>query len=63
MSNPTVTIEGETWYARLTPEEYDQWCIYADHHGWLLSACYDRTLSMFLAHLRRGINLNDPLKP
>jgi hypothetical protein len=56
-----VTIEGETWHASLTTSEYGQWDIYATAHPFLLGQSYGRTLEMFLAHLRRGVNLNLPI--
>jgi len=55
----TVTIEGETWTATLTPTEFSAWEIYADAHEWLLNWSYEATLTMFLNHFRRGINLNE----
>jgi hypothetical protein len=57
----TASISGEYWEVALTKEELAEWDKYADWHGWLLSWSYERTLLMFLSHLRRGINLNRKL--
>lgn len=57
----TVTIEGETWHATLTPEEFAAWNIYADRHEWLLNWSYEATLTMFWTNFRMGKNPNLPL--
>jgi hypothetical protein len=65
-SNPTtpaaeparVTIEGEGWHAILTPAELAAWDRYTPTHPHLLDWSYERTLAMFLSHLRRGIDLS-----
>lgn len=57
------TIEGDTWHATLTDEEYAAWDIYADAHPLLLGEMgTEAVLQMFLGHFRRGINLNTPVK-
>lgn len=54
-----VTIEGETWRAELSEAEYQAWDQYAEAHPWLFAIGYGPILRMFLAHYRRGLNLND----
>lgn len=47
----------------LTESEFTAWDIYAESHPHLVNnGGYRLTLEMFLAHFRRGINLNDPLR-
>lgn len=58
MSQNIVTIEGETWVARLTASEHAEWVKYDNAHPWLSQLPYQGVLAMFLSHLRRGINLN-----
>lgn len=53
-----VTLEGYDWKATLTREEYAKWSHYADTHPWLVLANYRATLTMFLSHLRAGVDLN-----
>ena len=57
----TVTIEGETWHATLTPDEFAEWERYANTHEWLLNWSYAATLTMFLFNFRRLRNPNLPL--
>lgn len=57
----TVVIEGETWHCVLTRQEYDEWVKYGRSHPWLTRLPYEPILRMFLAHLRRGVNLNIPV--
>jgi hypothetical protein len=57
----TVTIEGETWRCVLTRYEYAQWVKYDQSHPWLAGLPYEPVLRMFLAHFRRGVNLNAPV--
>ena len=59
----TVTIEGETWRCVLTRQEYAEWVKYDQNHPWLAQLPYEPVLRMFLAHLRRGVNLNVPIGP
>lgn len=58
-----VVIEGETWVAYLTPEEYQEWIKYDNAHPQLSPLPVQSILEMFLNHFRRGVNLNQPLKP
>lgn len=58
-----VVIQGQTFEARLTQEEYREWVKYDDKHPHLEGISYEAVLNMFLSHFRRGINLNLPLKP
>ena len=55
----TVTIEGDTWTATLTPAEHAEWEKYADSHPWLFNAGYEPILRMFLANYRAGFNPNN----
>lgn len=59
----SVEISGETWKSTLTPEEFSEWDKYSESHARIVGAVgYGVTLTMFLSHYRRGINLNIPVK-
>lgn len=47
------TIEGETWHAVLTDEEYEAWVKYDESHPWLANSMpYEAILRMFLTNYR-----------
>ena len=57
-----MTIEGEFWQVEVTEAELAEWDRYAEKHGRLLDSLgTEAVLRMFLTHLRRGVNLNEPL--
>jgi hypothetical protein len=58
-----IQIETETRFFAVTPQEYAEWVKYDEAHPHLTRLPFEGVFTMFLNHFRRGINLNEPLKP